>query len=188
MADFSALTLSTPRLRLRPPHQEDAHALFAIYADPVVARYLTAGPWDSIDIARARIERDLRAMAAGEAICLAIERAEDGRLLGDCSLFHLDAQSRRAEVGYALAAAAWGQGVVQEAVGALLRHAFEVMELHRVEADIDPRNAASARSLERLGFVREGLLRERWIVDGEISDTAFNGLLRREWAEAHRAS
>ena len=50
-----------------------------------------------------------------------------------------------------------------------------------MEADIDPRNHASARSLERLGFTREGLLRERWIVKGEVSDTALYGLLQREW-------
>ena len=50
-----------------------------------------------------------------------------------------------------------------------------------VEADIDPGNRASARTLERLGFRREGLLRERWIVNGEISDSALYGLLRRDW-------
>ncbi len=49
------------------------------------------------------------------------------------------------------------------------------------EADIDPRNAASAKSLERLGFIKEGHLRERWIVEGEVSDTDLYGLLRSEW-------
>ena len=55
------------------------------------------------------------------------------------------------------------------------------MALNRVEADIDPRNEASARTLERLGFRREGLLRERWIVGDEVSDTALYGLLQRDW-------
>jgi len=50
------------------------------------------------------------------------------------------------------------------------------------EAHIDPRNEASARSLERLGFVREGLLRQRWIVDGVVSDSALYGLLTQDWA------
>lgn len=70
---------------------------------------------------------------------------------------------------------------MHEALGALISYAFENLALHRLEADIDPRNTASARSLERLGFQREGLLRERWIVAGEVSDTAFYGLLRSEW-------
>jgi RimJ/RimL family protein N-acetyltransferase len=55
------------------------------------------------------------------------------------------------------------------------------MNLNRVEADIDPRNLASAKSLERLGFTREGFLRERWIVDGVVSDTALYGLLQGVW-------
>lgn len=53
--------------------------------------------------------------------------------------------------------------------------------LNRIEADIDPRNLGSAASLECLGFVREGHLRERWVVDGEVSDSWLHGLLRRDW-------
>jgi ribosomal-protein-alanine N-acetyltransferase len=61
-----------------------------------------------------------------------------------------------------------------------LRHAFEELGLRRIEADTDPRNSGSCRLLERLGFVREGLLRERWLIDGELQDTAIYGLLRGE--------
>jgi RimJ/RimL family protein N-acetyltransferase len=55
------------------------------------------------------------------------------------------------------------------------------MNLHRLEADVDPNNAASIRSLERLGFQREGYLRERWHVGGGIQDAIFFGLLKHEW-------
>jgi len=68
-----------------------------------------------------------------------------------------------------------------EALPALIGHAFGAMDLNRLEADIDPRNAPSASVLERLGFRREGLLRERWIVNGEKSDSAIYGLLRGQW-------
>jgi RimJ/RimL family protein N-acetyltransferase len=70
-----------------------------------------------------------------------------------------------------------------EATSTLLRFAFEQLSLHRVEADVDPRNEASIRLLEKLGFQREGYLRERWLVGEEINDTVFYGLLRREWRE-----
>ena len=69
---------------------------------------------------------------------------------------------------------------MSEAGSALIEHAFGTLNLHRIEADIDPRNVASARLLERLGFVREGLLRDRWIVGGEVSDSALYGLLERD--------
>jgi RimJ/RimL family protein N-acetyltransferase len=73
-----------------------------------------------------------------------------------------------------------------EALSALLDYAFGPMQLRRLEADIDPRNARSMRLVDRLGFRQEGLLRERWNVAGEIQDTAFHGLLAREW-QARRA-
>ena len=70
---------------------------------------------------------------------------------------------------------------MREALSALLDFGFQKLDLNRVEADIDPRNLASAKLLDRLGFQKEGFLRERWIVEGEISDTALYGLLKREW-------
>ena len=70
---------------------------------------------------------------------------------------------------------------MQQALQGLLGYAFQTLDLNRLEADIDPRNLASAKTLERLGFQKEGHLRERWIVNDEVSDTALYGLLRREW-------
>jgi RimJ/RimL family protein N-acetyltransferase len=181
MTNFADLHLSTPRLHLRPIGPADAQALYGIFSDPVVMRYWSTPPWASIEFAHEWIARDMQTMAAGEHLRLGIVERAGGALLGSCSLFHLAPTCRRAEVGYGLAQAAWGKGYVQEAVGALLRHGFAAMDLNRVEADIDPRNTASARSLERLGFRREGLLRERWIVAGEVSDSALYGLLRADW-------
>ncbi|GAB7522893.1 hypothetical protein PBS_18770 [Paraburkholderia sp. 2C] len=66
------------------------------------------------------------------------------------------------------------------AASALIEHAFGTRRLRRIEADIDPRNGDSARLLERLGFVREGLVRERWVVGDEVSDSALYGLLERD--------
>jgi len=76
---------------------------------------------------------------------------------------------------------------MHNALQALLQYAFQTLDLNRLEADIDPRNRASARTLERLGFQQEGHLRERWIVNDEISDTFLYGLLRREWQERSSA-
>ena len=72
---------------------------------------------------------------------------------------------------------------MSEALSCLIAYAFGELNLNRIEADIDPRNVPSAQILERLGFRREGHLRERWIVAGEVSDTALYGLLQREWSQ-----
>jgi len=178
---FDHLPLLTERLRLRPLHGGDAEALFAIFSDPQVMRYWSTEPWTSFDQAHTMIERDAAGMDSGEHLRLGLVRHEDGALLGTCSLFKIDRSNRRAEIGYALASTAWGQGYMHEGLKRLLDYGFNDLHFNRIEADIDPRNGNSARSLERLGFAREGLLRERWIVGLEVSDSALYGLLRRDW-------
>ena len=69
----------------------------------------------------------------------------------------------------------------------LIDHSFGELGLHRIEADVDPRNTASLRLLEKLGFRREGHLRERYFKDGEIQDSIMLGLLRPEYLEAPTA-
>ena len=108
-------------------------------------------------------------------------RREDDLVIGTCTLAHLDAANRRAELGFALGSNHWGNGYMGEALGALLAFSFDELSLHRLEADVDPRNDASIRLLEKLGFQREGHLRERWLVNGVVADTLFYGLLQREW-------
>ncbi len=181
MTFFDQLLLQTPRLLLRPLVPSDAPAIYAMHADPVTLRYWSTPPWTDPALADELIARDLAAMAAGDYIRLGIERPSDRRLIGLCTLFAFTLPSRRCELGYILARDCWGQGYMHEALLTLLDYGFGVLDLNRVEADIDPRNAGSQRTLDRLGFQREGLLRERWIVSGEASDTALHGLLRRDW-------
>ena len=181
MSSFIDVRLETPRLQLRPLVDTDAEALMALYADERVARYLSRPAWTSLDQARASITRAQAGLEAGEGLRLAVLQQGQARVIGDVVLFDFVPQCRRAEMGYALAADHQGHGYMREALTALLDHAFTALDLNRIEADIDPRNAASARILERLGFQREGLLRERWIVAGEVSDTALYGLIRSDW-------
>ena len=181
MPAFNQVLLNTQRLRLRPYRPSDAEALFAIYSDVRVMRYWSYPPWPSIDKAHEMIAKDATALAAGEHLRLGVATLDDARLIGHCSLFNLNAQCRRAEIGYGLAFDAWGHGYMHEALTAVLNYGFTEIALNRVEADIDPRNAASAKTLERLGFQNEGVLRERWVVDGEVSDSGLYGLLRRDW-------
>lgn len=186
MPAFDQLHLATPRLHLRPLTLADAPALYATFADPETMRYWSTAPWASIEQAQELIARDATALPAGEYLRLGLERRDNGELIGVCNLFQWVRPCRRAELGYGMHRAHWGQGLMHEALSELLRYGFDALDLHRVEADVDPRNRASVRSLERLGFIKEGHLRERWIVEGEVSDTILYGLLRREWL-ANRA-
>lgn len=148
-------------------------------------RYWSSGPLANREAA-AELQREIAAGNKNESMLKwGIALRESNTLIGTTTLFHLNLDNARAEIGYAMASAYWGKGYMNEALQGLLSHAFEVMNLRRLEADVDPRNTASIRTLERLGFQREGFLRERWHVCGEIQDALFYGLLRREWESQH---
>ena len=189
MPAFDDLPIKTERLVLRPFSTSDARDLFGIYSDPEVMRFWSSTSWGSIERAHETLERDIKGFENGEHLCLALERERDARMIGQCTLFKISEDCRRAEIGYCLASGAWGNGYMHEALRALIAYGFTHLNLNRIEADIDPRNEASVKSVERLGFVREGLLRERWIVNGEDSDSAIYGLLYKDWStlstEAH---
>ena len=180
---FTPVVLRTPRLTLRFLTKGDEPALYAIFSDPAVMRYWATTPWTALAQAEANLTQVLLDYGTGSALRLGIVIDGDDALAGTCTIFGIHRTNRRAEIGYALAQRYWGHGYMQEALGVFLAYAFGPLDLHRIEADIDPRNAASARTLERQGFRQEGLLRERWIVDSEVSDSALYGLLAREFKQ-----
>jgi len=144
-------------------------------------RYWSTPPLPNKDAAVMLLEEILRDVQLGKMMKWGVVLNENDLVIGTATLFNLALDNNRAEVGYALAQERWGQGYMNEALRGLLKYAFESLKLRRLEADVDPRNEASIRTLERLGFRREGFLRERWHVAGEIQDAYFYGLLEREW-------
>jgi len=174
-------TLQTARLRLRPFEATDADAIYALQSNARILRYWDSPPWKE----RARADRFLATCKQleqdGSGARLAIERAADGAFIGWCALNQWMPDYRSAKIGYCFDEAAWGQGFATEAAAALLQWAFETLDLNRVQAETDTRNLASARVLEKLGFQREGTLREDCIVEGDVSSTWVYGLLRRDW-------
>jgi [ribosomal protein S5]-alanine N-acetyltransferase len=179
--------LETERLVLRPLEDGDVDPLFALFSDAETLRYWSRLPMTDRREARAVIDDDARGFAAGSAIRWGLARRDDGRLIGTATLFKLEPAHRRAEIGYILERGSWGRGYMREALAAVLAHGFGALALHRIEADVHPGNAASIRLLEHFGFVREGLLRERWRVGGEVSDSLVLGLLEPAWTRS-RAS
>ena len=173
--------ITTERVVLRWVSENDIDNLFEVFSDPQVMRYWSTPPYTDREAA-VKLQREIAASNENNTmIKWGLALRDSDRLIGTATLFNLNLDNGRAELGYALGRAHWGQGYMNEALQALLFHAFEVMQLRRLEADVDPRNTGSIRTLERLGFQREGFLRERWHVNGEIQDALFYGLLRREF-------
>ncbi|PXX33932.1 GNAT family N-acetyltransferase [Undibacterium pigrum] len=177
--------LHTPRLIVRMIEEDDLPELFQVFSDAAVTRFLPYITWEDTLAAHSWYQR-VKEMAAQAAAmqCVIVDKASN-KVIGSCLLFRFDADSERAELGYALAQSHWGGGYMGEAIRALLNHAFGEMGINRIEAEVDPRNPASAQLLKKLGFVQEGLLRQRWKFKGEIKDTWMFGLLRDEWQAAN---
>ncbi len=173
-------TLDAARVRLRWIEERDLGELFALFAEPEVARFW---PWPAF-VAPAQAEKLLSDIRAGfrdrRLFQWGVAWRDDDSLIGTCLLAAVDRVHRHAEIGFALARPVWGSGLMREAVTRLIDFAIGSLGLTRLEADVDPRNLASLRLLECLGFRREGLLRERWRVAGELQDSLLLGLLARE--------
>lgn len=181
MNEQSLPVITTPRLSLRWISEDDVDSLFEIFSDPQVVRYWAFGPLANRDAAAA-MQREIAESNLKDTLWKwGLALRDDNRVIGTATLFNLSLSNGRAEIGYAMGRAFWGKGYMNEALTALVVYAFETLKLRRLEADVDPRNAASIRTLERLGFQREGFLRERWHVEGEIQDAYFYGLLKHEW-------
>lgn len=172
--------IETRRLILHPLKPVDASALLAIFSDPQVMKYWNTPPWTSLNDALDFIQQSEAAMQDRQSLTLGIYLKDTGQLLGKCMLFGYSPQSRRAEIGFGLGSESWGKGYIAEAGRALIDYGFATLGLRRIEAEIDPDNTGSAKALERLGFVREGLLRQRWEINGVVSDSALYGLLAQD--------
>ena len=182
MAGFEQTILRCPRVTLRWLDEADAPFQLALHADPQVMHFINE-PWTQLDEAHAAIEQAQAGYRDGSALVFGIELRETGQLIGNVNLHRFFEMNRRCEVGYALLPEHQGRGYVAEALTALIDYAFDELDLIRIEADINPRNTASARVVERLGFRMEGYMPQRWIIRGERQDSVFYGLLKSYWDE-----
>ena len=170
-------TLDGARVRLRPPREADVPDLFVVFGDAHALRYWSHGPLADLAAARRYYDGMVSGLADRALFQWAVTLPTEDRLVGTVTLADWDRANRRAEVGFILHPSRQGQGLASDAVRTALAWAFGPMGLHRVEADVEPPNAASLRLLERLGFQREGLFRERWWTRGRWTDSVMLDLL-----------
>jgi [ribosomal protein S5]-alanine N-acetyltransferase len=174
-------SLTTKRLLLRQIQLEDAEALFAIFSDEQVMEFYGHEPHQSLSDTQESIRRTQAHYSQREALRWGITLQGEDRVLGSCSLHNFDAGFHRAETGYELSRASWGQGITYEAMSAILSYGFTELGFHRVEAIIDIVNERSKGLLLKLGFTYEGNLRQRYIFRDRFEDEHYFGLLKDEW-------
>jgi len=169
--------LSTRDLRLRPEKLSDAQEMFAMLSDEESMKYWSDSPVTEEKEALKVLQEDIDSDAQGNSLCWAITLKGHDQMIGKCILFQFNQKNHRAEIGFLLNREYWRRGLMQQALESVIHFAFNTLNLHRIEADVDPDNAGSLGILEKLGFQREGLFRDRWLLNGEWVDSVMLGLI-----------
>jgi ribosomal-protein-alanine N-acetyltransferase len=180
-----APTLQAGRWLLRPFSTADVPALRAYLTDPAVTSQTNYDIRSPRDV-EMLVQYYTHAYSRHTDIRWAIVSNDDpSSLVGSCGLSSINERHRRAEIGYDLSPDHWGKGIATEAVTRVLKFAFEELGLNRIEATVMSGNEAAERVLTRLGFQREGVLRQYKVSRGVARDYTLFSLLRDEWLAAH---
>ena len=174
--------ISTERCLLRVPELSDASALFGIYGDATVMRYMQRPVTSSVDDCAALISSWRSAFLSGTSFRWGVYLSSAPSLLvGTAALHYWSPASFRVELGLDLARSCWGQGYATEVTRALIDLGFDSLGVHRIEIRCHPLNAASVAIASKLGFTLEGILRDYVFVPGTgFVDEAVYSLLLRE--------
>jgi len=182
MKHLGTRILQTERLTLRPFLEEDAEAMFDNWAsDPEVTKFLSWPTYKSIDDAHAILNLWLESYDNPEFYQWAIVLKELGQPIGSISVVNLDNRVDLAEIGYCIGKTWWGQGIMPEALKAVMQYLFEVVGMQRLEPGHDPENSASGAVIRKCGFRYEGTLRRRIRSNRGITDVAWYSMLKEEY-------
>lgn len=180
-------TLETRRLLLREFRPSDAMAVFEMYTHADLTRWLEHELMTSLEEAEKRVRARMGLFERGMGCRWAItfkDRPDD--LIGSCGYFSVRISTHTYEIGYDLHPEYWRQGLMTEALTAVLQASFTpgaLYPLHRLEALVEPGNVASMSLLTKLGFTRESTRREFGYWKGAYQDVAVFALLANEWGK-----
>jgi len=169
--------LETERLYLRRVDANDAPEIFAMRSDAETMKYIPRPLVANLEEARAHAAMIDDKINNNEGINWAICLKSDPKMIGVIGHYRIKPEHYRSEIGYMLLPDFHGKGYVSEAVASMLEYGFNDMKLHSIEAIIDPGNEASAKVLEKNGFVREAHLKENEYFNGKFLDTVIYSIL-----------
>jgi len=171
--------LETERLILRQLAAPDAQNYFLFMSDEENIRYYDPAPMTQLEQAEKGIERHQRRFAQQEALRWGVTLKGENRVIGTSGYFW-DAENQSAGLSYVLAKRYWNQGIMTEALSAMIQFGFDHIHLHRIEARVAYPNLASARLLEKLGFQEEGRLRDAQYANNEFVDERIFALINTD--------
>ncbi len=177
--------LDTDRLLLRRMRMDDASDMFAYGSDPEVSRTVSFNTHLSIDDSRAFLSTVIDGYARGDRASWGIVHRGDRRFIGTIGFASIREGGYVGEVGYALNRHYWRQGLMTEALRAVIDFGFRHMELRRIEAVCRTDNIGSYRVMEKAGMRLEGVLRDAKYVKGRLETIRLYSILRSEFGRAN---
>lgn len=173
-------TLETERLILRKMTMDDAADMFEYASDPEVTRHSTWNTHQTLHDTRQFLQYMIANYEAKQVSSWGIEHKRDGKFIGTGGFIYWRPEHNRSEIGYALSRAYWNQGLMSEAVAAMVRFGFEEMGLNRLEARCNVDNIGSERVMQKVGMTYEGTIREQLLVRGHYESVKLYSILRSE--------
>ncbi len=170
-------TLSTGRLLLRQITTADVNKIFELRSNKAVMEFINRPLAETTADALQLIKIIIDNINISEGITWAISIQNDSTLIGTIGFWKIDTENHRAEIGYLLHPNHQQKGIMQEALSAVLNYGFTQMQLHSVEANINPANEASRKLLEKNKFIQEGYFKENFYYKGSFLDSAIYSLL-----------
>ncbi len=178
--------LNTPRLCLRKLTMHDAPDIYHYSRDTEVARHVLWEAHRSISDSRAYLRYMLRRYRNHEPASWGIEYKQTGEIIGTIGFMWIQSDNSAAEVGYSLSRDYWNQGIMTEALQAVIAHGFGSMNLNRIEAQHETTNPASGAVMRKCGMQKEGTLRQRLYNKGRYVDVDLYAILRRDYTPQAR--
>lgn len=174
-------TIQTERLTLREMKRSDAKDMYEYSSNPKTCAYLLWDVHKSEEFTKDFIDYVISKYKSAEYTDWALVYRDTGKMIGTAGFTKVDEENRVAEIGYVLNPTYWGRGIATEAAAAVIKFAFETLNMHRVEAKFMFGNDASLAVMKKLGMKFEGYQRDLLYVKGKYRTIGTASILKSEY-------
>lgn len=172
--------LASERLQFREFELSDATEIFQMKRNEIIMRYTDRPSPQSVAESEEQVKRIRQSFVDHTGMNWILMEKETKVMTGTIGFWRIDQEHNRAEIGYMLKPEFWGRGLMTEAIKTAIGYAFKQMEVHSIEANVNPLNSKSINVLERCGFKKEAYFRENYFSNGRYLDSLIYSLLERD--------
>ncbi|WP_054027749.1 GNAT family N-acetyltransferase [Bacillus sp. FJAT-28004] len=173
--------LRTERVTLRKVEDKDRDDIFELYSNEAVVKYMPFTPFITAEEAINEMDWYHEIFKAQSGLRWMIEHNESKKVIGTCGFLNYEKIHNRVEIGYDLTPRYWGKGIMTEVVKCIMHFGFLTMKVNKIEAKVEPENEASVQLMNKLGFHKEGVLRQHEFEKGRYIDLAIFAKLKSEY-------